>query len=55
MLLRIYQDLKFLGHPKYQAFEKRYQTSIVTVVGENVLKDEVSIDNCTHMRAITKH
>ena len=51
MLLRIYQDLKFLGHPKYQDFEKCFQTSIDTV-DENVLKNEVSID---YYRAITKH
>ena len=54
MLLRIYQDLKFLGHPKYHTFEKCFQTSIATV-DENVLQNEVSIDYCTHMRPITKN
>ena len=38
MLLRIYQDLKFLGHPKYQVLDKSFQSSLLD---NDALKEEV--------------
>ena len=40
MLLRTYQDLKFLGHPDYQDFVKDFQSSFPN---KNVLKEEVIV------------
>ena len=43
MLLRIYQDLKFLGHPEYQDFVKDFQSSLLD---KNALKEEVIVFAC---------
>ena len=40
MLLRIYQDLKFLGHPEYQDFVKDFQSSLLD---KDALKEEVIV------------
>ena len=40
MLLRIYQDLKFLGHPKYQVLDKSFQSSLLD---KDTLEEEVIV------------
>ena len=44
-LLRTYEELKFLGHPEYQLFVKKFKSSIL----DNTLEKEVYINyNCIH-------